>query len=169
MRIFKEEQRFNQTWIIVLIIVSTIVPLFVITKEYLDNPDSFTTSEFIGILALIIVASCFIFVLKLYTRIDENGIRYKFFPFQLKFKLLPWNEIKTANVRTYDAITEFGGWGLKGGALWNKSKGRAINVSGDIGIQLQLKNGKKLLIGTQKKEEAIRVLEAYKTKLNTDV
>ncbi|MBL86550.1 MAG: hypothetical protein CMO82_07820 [Winogradskyella sp.] len=96
-------------------------------------------------------------------------MRYKFFPFQLKFKLLPWNEIKTANVRTYDAITEFGGWGLKGGALWNKSKGRAINVSGDIGIQLQLKNGKKLLIGTQKKEEAIRVLEAYKTKLNTDV
>lgn len=169
MRIFKEEQRFNQTWIIVLIIVSTIVPLFVITKEYLDNPESFTTSEFLGVLALIIVASGFIFVFKLYTRIDENGIRYKFFPFQLKFKLLPWTEIKTANVRTYDAITEFGGWGLKGGALWNKSKGRAVNVSGDIGIQLQLKNGKKLLIGTQKKEDAIRVLEAYKTKLNTDV
>lgn len=169
MRIFKEEQRFNQTWIIVLIAVSAIVPLFVITKEYLDNPESFSTLEFIGTLAIILVASCFIFVFKLHTRIDEDGIRYKFFPFQLKFKLLPWTEIKTANVRTYDAITEFGGWGLKGGALWNKSKGRAINVSGDIGIQLQLKNGKKLLIGTQKKEEAIRVLEAYKTKLNTDV
>lgn len=169
MRIFKEEQRFNQTWIIVLIAVSTIVPLFVITKEYLDNPESFTTFEFIGILALIIVASSFIFVFKLHTRIDGDGIHYKFFPFQLKFKLLQWTEIKTANVRTYDAITEFGGWGLKGGTLWNKSKGRAINVSGDIGIQLQLKNGKKLLIGTQKKEDAIRVLEAYKTKLNTDV
>ncbi|WP_417871745.1 hypothetical protein [Winogradskyella sp.] len=169
MRIFKEEQRFNQTWIIVLIAVSAIVPLLVITKEYLDNPASFSTIEFIGTLAIILVASCFIFVFKLHTRIDEDGIRYKFFPFQLKFKLLPWTEIKSANVRTYDAITEFGGWGLKGGALWNKSKGRAINVSGDIGIQLQLKNGKKLLIGTQKKEEAIRVLEAYKTKLNTDV
>ena len=169
MRIFKEEQRFNQTWIIVLIAVSAIVPVFVVTKEYLDKPDSFSVLEFMGILALIIVATGFIFFFKLSTRIDEEGIHYKFFPFQLKFKLLPWNEIKIANVRTYDAISEFGGWGLKGGVLWNKSKGRAINVSGDIGIQLQLKNGKKLLIGTQKKEEAIRVLEAYKTKLNTDV
>jgi len=169
MRIFKEEQRFNQTWIIVLIAVSAIVPLFVITREHLDNPESFSTFEFVGTLALVIVASGFIFVFKLSTRIDEEGIHYKFFPIQLKFKLLPWTEIKTANVRTYDAITEFGGWGLKGGALWSKSKGRAVNVSGDIGIQLQLKNGKKLLIGTQKKEEAIRVLEAYKTKLNTDV
>ncbi|APY09596.1 hypothetical protein BWZ20_04820 [Winogradskyella sp. J14-2] len=94
---------------------------------------------------------------------------YKFFPFQFKSKLIEWQEINKAYVRNYDAITEFGGWGLKGGALWNKSKGRAINVSGDIGIQLQLKNGKKLLIGTQKKEEAMRVLEAYKTKLNTNV
>ena len=88
MRIFKEEQRFNQTWIIVLIAVSAIVPLFVITKEYLDNPESFSTLEFIGSLAIILVASCFIFVFKLYTRIDDDGIRYKFFPFQLKFKLL---------------------------------------------------------------------------------
>ena len=38
---------------------------------------------------------------------------------------------------------------------------KAINVSGDIGIQLELKNGKKLLIGTQKEAEAKSVLQTY--------
>lgn len=73
-----------------------------------------------------------------------------------------------AYVRTYDALSEYGGWGLKGGALWNNSKGKAINVSGNIGIQLELKNGKKLLIGTQKKKEAENVLLNYQTKINNN-
>ncbi|WP_171032521.1 hypothetical protein [Winogradskyella algicola] len=169
MRIFKEEQRFNQTWIIVLLVLSAIIPSVIITNRYLENSESLSTAEFIGTLSIVVIATGLIFFFKLSTRIDEKGIYYKFFPFQFKPKLIEWQEINKAYVRNYDAITEYGGWGLKGGALWNKSKGRAINVSGDIGIQLQLKNGKKLLIGTQKKEEAIRVLEAYKIKLNTDV
>jgi len=55
--------------------------------------------------------------------------------------------------------------GLKGGFFFNKGRGKAINVSGNIGVQLILKNGDKILIGTQKKEEALRVLETYKNKL----
>jgi len=37
----------------------------------------------------------------------------------------------------------------------------AINVSGDIGIQIELKNNKKILIGTQKETEAKNVLNTY--------
>jgi len=66
----------------------------------------------------------------------------------------------------YYPISEFGGWGLRGGFFFNKGKEKAVNVSGDIGIQLIFKNGKKLLIGTQKKEEAKRVLETYNLKIN---
>ncbi|PQJ80922.1 hypothetical protein BTO18_05610 [Polaribacter porphyrae] len=93
-------------------------------------------------------------------------MHYQFFPFHWKLKLITWDKISTAYVRIYDPIGDYGGWGLKGGTLWSKSKGRAINVSGDIGIQLELKNGKKLLIGTQKKSEAERVLETYQSKIN---
>ncbi|APG66435.1 hypothetical protein LPB136_06055 [Tenacibaculum todarodis] len=78
---------------------------------------------------------------------------------------IPWKEIEKAHVRTYDPITEYGGWGLKGGAFWNKKNGKAINISGDIGIQLELKNGKKLLIGTQKENEANQVLKTYQDKI----
>ena len=165
MRIFKEEQRFTQTWLIVLVIVSLMVPIGIIIDQYIKNPESFTGPEFVAIIGTVLFASGIIFLFKLSSRIDETGIHYKFFPFHLKYKLIYWNEINSAHVRKYDAITEYGGWGLKGGVLWKKSKGIAINVSGDIGIQLELKNGKKLLIGTQKEVEAKQVLITYQDKL----
>jgi len=159
MRIFKEEQRFTQTWLIIIIVISLIVTLAIILKEI----DKLTTSEIIISIGTIILASGLIFLFKLSTRIDEKGIHYKFFPFHLKFKTVVWNDIENAYVRTYDAISEYGGWGIRGGALWYKAKGKAINISGNIGIQLELKDGKKLLIGTNKKEQAQDVLSTYKT------
>ena len=159
MRIFKEEQRFTQTWLIVIIVISLIVPLAIILKEI----DKLSTSEIIISIGTIILASGLIFLFKLTTRIDEKGIHYKFFPFHLKFKTVVWNDIENAYMRTYDAISEYGGWGIRGGALWYKAKSKAINISGNIGIQLELKDGKKLLIGTNKKEQAQDVLSTYKT------
>ena len=166
MRIFKEEQRFNEVWLIVLLIVTAIVPISVYVKEYLEDPSKTSVLELFGLILAVLLATGLIFFFKLTTRIDEEGIHYKFFPFHWSFQLLKWAEIKEAYLRTYDPLSEYGGWGLKGGILWNKSKGKAVNVSGDIGIQLILKNGKKLLIGTQKKEDATSVLATYKSKLN---
>ena len=45
MRIFKEEQRFTQTWLLVLLAISVIAPLLIITKEYLAE-DIEVESEF---------------------------------------------------------------------------------------------------------------------------
>lgn len=160
MKIFKEEQRFIQLWLIILLAISTTVPLVIITREYLNNKVSLY--NFLGTLALVVFASGFIFFFKLKTRIDEQGIHYQFFPFHLKFKLVKWNEINKAYVRKYDAISEYGGWGIKN-IFWRKN-GTAVNVSGNIGIQLELTNGKKLLIGTLKEEDAKRVLHTYKEK-----
>lgn len=168
MRIFKEEQRFTQLWLILLIAISTLVPLGIIIGTYIKNPKSYSIIEFILIIGVIIIVSGLIFLFKLTTRIDEKGIHYKFFPFHWRFKVIKWNEINNAYTRTYDALSEYGGWGFKGGKLWKKSKGTAINISGNIGIQLVLKNGKKLLIGTQKQEEAKRIIATYKSKLNEE-
>ena len=166
MKVFKEEQRFNQPWLIVLILISVLVPIGITINKYMKDPSSFSTVEFISLMGVMILVSGFIFLFKLSSRIDEKGIHYKFFPFHWSFKIINWNEIDNAYVRTYNPIGEYGGWGLKGGILWNASKGKAINVSGDIGIQLELKNGKKLLIGTQKQSEVESVLATYKTKFN---
>ena len=166
MKVFKEEQRFTQTWLKILLAISIVVPIIVVTKEYLEENSKVTTNEFILTLVGIAVSIAFIFFFKLKTRIDEKGIHYQFAPFHLKLKVVAWTAIEKATVRTYDPIGEYGGWGLKGGFLWSKEKGKCVTISNDIGIQLLLKNGKKLLIGTQKKQEAIQVLKTYRGKLN---
>ncbi len=169
MRIFKEEQRFNQLWLIILILVSVLIPLGIILGTYIKDPSSFSNAELITIICTLILASSVIFFFKLSSRIDEKGIHYKFFPFHLSYKFIKWNAIDKAYVRTYHPLSEYGGWGIKSGAPWNKSKGKAVNVSGDIGIQLELKNGKNLLIGTQKQEKAKRIIATYKTKFNKEI
>lgn len=50
--------------------------------------------------------------------------------------------------RTYNAHREFGGHGFKRKAR----QGSAFTISGKEGLQLYFTNGKKLLIGTQRKQ-----------------
>jgi hypothetical protein len=45
-------------------------------------------------------------------------------------------------------LTEYGGWGIKG-----TKHDRAFNISGKQGIQLEFKDGNRLLIGTQKPQD----------------
>ncbi|CAI8186636.1 MAG: Uncharacterised protein [SAR116 cluster bacterium] len=75
---------------------------------------------------------------------DKNGIQIHFFPFTKK--RVEWNEIKHMKVLNYGFV---GGWGVR---LWTKY-GTVYNVKGNIGLAIELKNGTKFLIGTQKEIE----------------
>lgn len=146
---FKEKQYFRQWWLWLLMSISIVV---MILSIYYSKESFSTWDSLIGISVLLLV-SLMIFFMNLGTEINETGIYYRFFPFVRGHKL--WEEIDQAYVRKYNPIGEYGGWGIKGGF----GKGRAYNVSGNIGLQLVLKNGKKLLLGTQKPEEVKEVLE----------
>ena len=67
MRIFKEEQRFTQTWLLVLLAISVIAPLLIITKEYLAEDSTMSNNEFILTLVAISVSIGFIFFFKLFS------------------------------------------------------------------------------------------------------
>ena len=99
---------------------------------------------------------------ELKTKIDEHGIHYQLFPFHSKFKTKKWKEIKNIYVRQYNPIAEYGGWGIR---YTLSKKGIAVNIKGNIGIQLELVNGEKLLIGTQKKDDVELVLHTYENKI----
>ncbi len=163
MKVFKEEQYFRQLWLIILLSVTILMTVGIILNEFLKENTTMSMTEFISVTVLVIFFTTLIFFFKLKTRIDEKGIHYQFFPFHLSLKLITWSEISKATVRTYDPISEYGGWGLKG--RFRRKSGRAINIRGNVGIQLELKNGKKLLIGTQKENEVKRVLNTYSTKI----
>lgn len=165
MKVFVEKQRFKR-WIIVSImtipIIAGIAALFIEDKKILN-----LNSE--GILGLTfsfsIVALTLIFILsiRLNTKIDEQGIYYQFFPIHLNQKFIPWSDLKSCEVIKYNSLTQYGGYGYR--ISFFKNKGTAINIGGNHGIQLVLKSGKRLLIGTQKEQEAEAVLNTYKSKL----
>jgi len=101
----------------------------------------------------------FLFVsIRLKTRIDESGIYYRFIPVHLRENKISWDDVAAIHVRKYSPIGEYGGWGMR----YSMRHGRAYNISGSQGIQIVLKNKKKILIGTQKPEEADDVLAQLK-------
>ncbi|MDG1529104.1 MAG: hypothetical protein P8I51_01120 [Polaribacter sp.] len=168
MRIFKEEQRFTETWLIVLLTISMLVPMFIIFKEFSKENTTMSLNEFLFSIILMPLCILPIFFFKLKTRIDEKGIHFQFFPFHFKPRTIAWSELKSANTRKYYAITEYGGWGLKTSFLSRKKKGIAYTVSGELGLQLELKAGKKILIGTQLLNDVNSVLNTYKEKIHTN-
>lgn len=95
---------------------------------------------------------------KLTTLIDNDGIWIRYIPFMNKMKFVSWNQIKYVYIRKYDPIMEFGGYGLRYGF----KRGAAYNVSGRWGLQIILKNGKKILIGTKRPDDLKKFLMKIK-------
>ncbi len=165
MKVFVEEQRFNQWWLYA-IIIATMVTIVISVYDVYDATIIEQTSEFWMSAGIGIVISFIMFAvlfLKLETKIDERGVHYGFWPFQLNLKTAAWHEIEKCYVRTYSPLSEYGGWGYR---ISFKKHGKAYNVSGDKGIQIIFKNGNRTLIGTQKPSEVEAVLKQYAYKLN---
>jgi len=166
MKIFIEEQKFNQPFVLIGLSVAFIVVSITTFQNWeAINQESLSSKigSLSGIIIVLFVALLFIF-LKLKTRIDEIGIHYQFYPFQFNYKTIPWNLISKCYVRKYDAISEYGGWGMK--FSFFKKRGRCYTTKGNVGVQLELKNEKKILIGTQLKEELQKTLENYQYKIS---
>lgn len=164
MKVFIEQQKFTQPFLIVALSIAIIVVSYSTFKE-LDQITTGSLAEILsaasGLIILLLVIFLFT-IFKLKTRIDEIGIEYQFFPFHLKARLIPWKEIEKCNIRKYNAFTEYRGWGYKVNMTWQN--GKAYTTKGNQGLQLKLKNGKKILFGTQKKEELQRTINTYKSK-----
>lgn len=162
---FEEEQRFDQWWLKLIMIAATVVtlgPFYYGSIMQLgsgipwgDKPMTNTGLIFMDIVITLIMAGVvwLIFGARLITIIKKDGIHIKFKPFYLKERLIKPETIEEFKVREYKPVVDYGGWGIKHGR-----KGEAINISGKIGLQLWLKNGKKLLIGTRRPEAIKRAM-----------
>jgi len=150
---FKEEQKFIQWWLWLILIGIGILPAFGIYKQLIvgENFGNKPMSD-LGL----ILFSLFIFALialfwfmRLKTEINQKRIQMNFFPFTKK--QVSWNEIKNTEIVNYGFV---GGWGIRLGTKY----GTVYNTKGKIGLAIELNNGKKFLIGTQKEIELNRIL-----------
>ncbi len=158
MYVFKEKQLFRQKFTFILLIAISIFSMYSAFNYVWEHMEEMNMLQFF-VLLLPLGVAFLIGNITLTTKIDEQGIHYRFFPFHLKFKNVAWNDLENCNVRTYNPITEYGGWGYRISIL--RKKGHAFTVNGKTGLQLELKNGKKILIGTQKGADITRIIERY--------
>lgn len=154
MNTFSEKQRFTQWWIWLIIIAINLLLVYIIINVIIDvGEKSFHLADLIGLAVVffsLILVNYLLSGTSLKTEINEKEIKIKFIPFIIKDKIIKWEDLSLCYVRQYNPIGEYGGWGYRFGIM---GKGKAYNINGNIGLQLQFKDGKKLLIGTQKAEE----------------
>jgi hypothetical protein len=166
---YVEKQRFNQTWLWITLIIAGLLVMenfargfyvqIINGKPWGNNP----TSDTALITVMIIVSVIFMIVYfiigfsKLTVIIDSKGIHYKFFPFHWKFKYISWDSVDKFGVVTYNPLKDYGGWGVR-----FSKKGKAYGTDGDKGLQLYLKSGKKILLGTQKANDLVAFLTKIK-------
>jgi len=145
--IYHEVQRFRRWWLLIGVVATTAGCLFIIIDYGREE-----NSAYIGIFALII-SLLLLLTMKMDTKITDTGVYVRMFPLLMRTRHFEWSDIDKAYTRTYQPLEEYGGWGIKG-----TGNNRAYNVSGKQGLQLELKDGRRILIGTQKPQEIDEVL-----------
>jgi hypothetical protein len=157
--LFAEKQKFNQWWLWIMLLAINVLFGLGIYKQVIggqifgDKPMS-NNQIIIGAVGTLIVTILFL-IFRLETIVKKDGIYVRFFPIHFAFRKYTWDKIDKSFIRKYNPIYEYGGWGLRMGLF---GKGKALNVSGNIGLQLILSNKRSLLIGTNKSKELEKVL-----------
>lgn len=158
--LFVEEQYFNQKWITGILVLFFLIFFWaIIQQELFDIPFGNNPISSVYLFLFGLIPFAFLILLqktKMITKIYTEGISVKIKPFHLKQKIYNFDEIESIYTREYKPIAEFGGWGIRIGL-----KGKAYNMNGNMGLQLELKNGKKVLIGSQKPLELETVIRKY--------
>jgi hypothetical protein len=158
---FKEEQRFRQWWIwaIVLVVAALgwwgFVQQIVVGEPFGNNPASDWAVWLLWVFVGLGLPVLFAFIrLAIEVTADEVVIRYR--PLMKRRILLA--DIERVNARTYKAVREYGGWGIKGWSF----KSVAYNISGDRGVQLTLRDGRRIMLGSRRPDELAQAIETQR-------
>ena len=166
--LFREVQKFR-TWWLWLILAGTfgssVVPLWyglwlqLTTGEPWGNhpADDLTLGIVTLLITLLMGGLLLMFMtMQLETEITTEGISFRYRPLVRKWRTIPIEDIMRFEAGTYRPIADYGGWGVRQGF---GKKGRAYNVSGNLGLTIFLKNGKKVLLGTRRVQSISAAME----------
>ncbi|UCE03257.1 MAG: hypothetical protein JSW67_03455 [Candidatus Latescibacterota bacterium] len=94
----------------------------------------------------------FFMSLRLIVEVRSDHVDIRYVP--LTHRRIAFADIERAEPRTYRPITEYGGWGVKG---WSRRK-VAYSVSGNQGVDLHLRDGTSVMIGSREPHKLARAL-----------
>ena len=158
--LYREVQHFRQFWIWILVLALSLIAVWGMVQQIaLDKPFGSNPAPDIVLVILVVVIGfglpIFFYITNLTTEVRDDGVHFRFFPLHITFRKIGLEDINGFDVQTYRAIRDYGGWGIRYGR-----KGKAYNVSGNRGVQLQLSNGERILMGSQHPEEMAEAIKA---------
>jgi hypothetical protein len=155
---FTEIQRFRQLWVWVILFGILLLPVYGVYQQIvLDRPFGNNPMSDVGLILLTSSVAVFVLlfaVMKLSTHISVQFIEWQLFPFV--HKKVRWEEVEKADIINYGFV---GGWGIR---PWTRY-GTVYNMQGNMGLAIQLKTGKKYLIGTMRPDELKSFLDQLHT------
>jgi hypothetical protein len=156
---YREVQQFRQPWLWAVLLCASLSALYVGAQPFILK--SAIAPESVHNIVLILFGVLFGFGLplvfyttKLITEIRYDGLYISFFPLLFSVEKIPLTKIKSYAIIKYRPLRDYGGWGIRYGP-----KGKAFNVSGDRGVQLELVTGEKILMGSLVPEEIVTAID----------
>jgi hypothetical protein len=166
---FEEKQSLKLWWIYILLAINAVaITSIIIFDKGGMNFQDLRKMYFLPFLA-IALPFVIIFLIqknKLTLHITVDGINYKYFPFNSRNTIFHWINIDKVYINKYDALGDYGGWGIRY-RLWFKFRDKAFLLNDKSrGLQIEFKNGKRLLFSSNKVDELELFLINLKTRYN---
>jgi hypothetical protein len=148
--IFREEQRYGWRGIIIGSILMGLIIAFSVKGVIIVNNDRHSVLWNLFLLIPFgIILPIFVWVLLLLATLEievrSDGLYVRLFPFHLDYRKFAADNLVQYYTRSCRPLLGLGGLGVR----FNK-KNQAYSVSSIRGIQLVLRNGERLLIGSEK-------------------
>ncbi len=151
--LFKEVQQFRQKWLMLLLLAAMLVPVCILVVTAYKQPEE-SSKLFLSLLAVLVIEIPIFFLFyysKLETIVVPEGLGYRWWPLQGKYRMIFKEDILDIWLRRSPAFTY--------GYHWLPGYGWVNNIRGRKGIQIKLKSGKRIYLGSQRIDELRTALE----------
>jgi hypothetical protein len=141
---FKEQQQMREVWLWLIVAGAALVSIGGLIAAGLSKQETemdVTIGFAILIPVQVLVLGSF-YISRLEIVVNEEGVHYKWYPFQRKFRIIRRTDISNFYVRNGPIFKR--GISLVPGYGW------AYSASGGKGIQFELKSSRKVFLGSQR-------------------
>jgi hypothetical protein len=159
--VFREEQNFDWRVYALIALVEALVLLGLLWYHHHGPPAAALnhtgTFEFAlgAAVGLVLPALVLVGVLRMTTEVTPTDLRVWFGWIPTYRRFVPLGNIQRIEVVSYRPVVDYGGWGIRVG----RDGVRVLNARGNRGVRIDLADGTKLLIGSQRPEALALALD----------
>ncbi len=150
--LFLEKQYLRYTHIMLFVIPMMVMGIFSLVKF----------SDLMSVLMfspVTVIAPFIVFTGNITTKVQSDGVYYRFFPLHLSYRRIPPESIKNFYIKSFDSIKRLRWEWSRSHKHTFKPKGYTFQEWGK-GMMIEVNNGSDILLGTKKPKEFLEALES---------